>query len=191
MSTTQSNSAEGARRFVLAPNIAPNWGQTVRVFIGLSVVCLGVALVLTSMGFWPVLPFAGLELTALGAALYVSARRSLDREIVHVEGAEIRVEKGRGRVEKTWYLDRAWTEVALRQLPRRWEHTQLVLRSRGREVILGEFLETDERRSLARELSHCIGPMARCGTGAYSALTGANDPAKAIGPTHSLGERTG
>ncbi len=183
----------GGRRFVLAPNIAPNWGQTVRIYLALSAVCLTIALVCTAMGFWPVLPFAGIELAALGWALYVSARRSLDREIVHVEHGQVRVEKGRGRVEQTWQMEQAWTEVIHRQLPRRWEETELVLRSRGREVKLGSFLEPEERRSLARELRRCIGPMARCGDDGGPPVEPADRKSLglAVGPSHSLGDRTG
>ncbi len=184
---------EPGRRFVLAPNIAPNWGQTMRIFAALSTVCLGIALVCTYLGFWPVLPFAGLELTALGIALYVSARRSLDREIIQVSGGDIHIEKGRGRAESRLHLERAWTEVRLRRLPRRWGETQLVLRSRGREVTLGSFLDADERRSLARELSRCIGPMAQTGDGRLWPTGPAAESGKAMSanPTHSLGDRTG
>ena len=193
MSTRATTGSDNGRCFVLAPNIAPDWGQTMRIFVGISAVCLGVALVCTWMGFWPVLPFAGIELTALGIALYVSARRALDREVIHVSGDRVRVEKGRGRVEQHWELDRAWTEVVLRQLPRRWEETQLVLRSRGREVILGGFLEPEERRSLARELSRCIGPMAYCGQGGALPATAGEESALAapMRTPHSLGDRTG
>ncbi len=195
MSTRSITESDNGRCFVLAPNLAPDWGQTMRIFVGISVVCLGIALVCTWFGFWPVLPFAGIELTALGIALYVSARRSLDREVVHVGNGRVRIEKGRGRVEQSWELEQAWTEVVLRQMPRRWEETQLVLRSRGQEVILGGFLELEERRSLARELGRCIGPMARCGSGrAAPAASVPATTAATVTPTrasHSLGERAG
>ena len=193
MSTRSTSEGSSGRQFVLAPNIAPDWGQTMRIFAGLSAVCLGIALVCTWMGFWPVLPFAGLELTALGVALYTSARRSLDREIIHVDGNAVRVEKGRGRVERARDLNRAWTEVVLRRLPRRWGETQLLLRSRGQELIIGDFLEAEERRSLARELGRCIGPMARCGDDGIVSATAADEAqaAPSVGPSHSLGDRTG
>ena len=193
MSTSSTSEGSTGRRFVLAPNLAPDWGQTMRIFAALSAVCLGVALVCTWFGFWPVLPFAGLEITALGIALYTSARRSLDREVIHVAGNAVRVEKGRGRIEQAFDMDRAWTEVILRRLPRRWEESQLLLRSRGEELVIGGFLDADERRSLARELRRCIGPMARCGDdGAVSAAAAGEAPAAlSLGASHSLGDRTG
>ncbi len=159
MSTRSTIDSEQQRCFVLAPNMAPDWRQNVRFFAVTSVVVLGIALAFTWHGFWPILPFAGLELMALGAALYVSARRSLDREVIYISDSRICVEKGRGRVQRRWEMQPAWTEVVLRQLPRRWEHTQLVLRTRGTELELGSFLDADERKSLARELGRCVGPM--------------------------------
>lgn len=185
---TGSTAPGNERRFVLAPNIAPDWRQTKRVYFGLCAVCLAVAGACTAVGLWPVLPFAGIELAALGAALYVSARRSLDREVIRVTDGEVLVEKGRGRVERQWRFERAWTEVLLLAPQRRWDEPQLVLRSRGRTVRLGEFLEPEERRSLARELAGCIGPMAQSGAGgspagapAAASLTGLG----AANPTQS------
>lgn len=164
--TTQTQTLGSVeRRFVLAPNLAPNWGQTMRIFLLLSSVCMSIALVCAWFGLWPVIPFAGLEIIALGTGLYVSARRSLDREVIDVDGGVLRVQKGRGRAEHTWHMERTWTEVVLRRLPKRWGETQLVLRSRDLEVIIGGFLDAEERSSLARELKRCIGPMARCGDG--------------------------
>jgi len=185
---TSSTAASSERTFVLAPNIAPDWAQTQRIFIGLCVVCLTVAGACALAGLWPVLPFAGLELTALWVALYVSARRALDREVIHVTGSEVVVEKGRGRVEQAWRFERAWTEVRLQAPRRRWHGPQLLLRSRGRSVSLGEFLEPEELRSLARELAACIGPMARCGDGGVTATPGMATPQRRVGavnPTQS------
>lgn len=149
----------GCREFILRPCFAANWPQTVRIFVGMSVVCGGIALFFASMGFWPIVPFAGLELLALGVALYLSARRSLDREVIRVTEDVVYIEKGRGRVESTRRLPRAWTEVVLTPPRHRTHESRLALRSGGMEVALGEFLAAGERHSLARELAGCIGPM--------------------------------
>lgn len=151
------------REFVLRPCFEANWPQTVRIFVAMSAVCGGIALTFAFLGFWPIVPFAGLELGALGAALYVSARRSLDREVIRVTEGEVRVEKGRGRLESVQRLPRAWTEVVLTPSRKGWQEARLVLRSGGTEVVLGEFLAMADRRSLACELVACIGPMSVAG----------------------------
>lgn len=185
MSTRSTIDSEQQRCFVLAPNLAPDWRQNVRFFAVTSVVVLGIALAFTWHGFWPILPFAGLELMALGAALYLSARRSLDREVIYISDSRICVEKGRGRVQRRWEMQPAWTEVVLRQLPRRWEHTQLVLRTRETELELGSFLDADERKSLARELARCVGPIGSSGI-TQSRLGSATVLREAEGSTGSL-----
>lgn len=178
---TSSTAASRERTFVLAPNIAPDWRQTRHMFLGLCVVCLTVAGACALVGLWPVLPFAGLELAALWVALYLSARRALEREVIRVTGGEVVVEKGHGRVERCWRLERAWTEVLLQPPRRRWDGPRLLLRSRGRSISLGEFLEPEELRSLARELAACIGPVARCGDGGTPTGSGAAMPGPAAG----------
>ena len=193
MTTRTESEGSRGRRFVLAPNIAPDWQQTVWIFVGMSSVCLGIALVCTWFGFWPVLPFAGLEVVTLGWALYTSARRSLDREVIHVVDNTVVVEKGCGRVEQRWEMDRTWTDVRLQPLSRRWNETRLVLRSREQTLTIGAFLDADERRSLDRALRACIGPVARWGEDRPVSPTDSGEPGASWAPgvAPNAGEKTG
>ena len=85
-------------RVVIAPNASLRPEQAVWFMVSISAVGLSIALVFMWMGFWPVLPIAGLELTALGAALWVSLRRNAYREVVDVNDGHVIVEMGRVRV---------------------------------------------------------------------------------------------
>lgn len=160
MTTEQHQFTGKDRCFVLRPNSGLYWRTTLGVFIGLSVVCLAVAIAFTLAGYWPVLPFAGLELVALGAALYVSAKRGRYREVVRVDGDRVTVEKGLRSPEQSWTFDLAWTEVELTAPLHRWYNSVLVIRSQGQSVAIGSFLTDVERRLLAEELRRCIGPIA-------------------------------
>jgi uncharacterized membrane protein len=157
----QGPSVEGVR-FVLRPDFGGHWRQTVWLYLSLVVTSMAVALAFAALGFWPVLPFAGLELTALGAALYVSARRGAVREVVRVSGAVIVVERGVSRPETRQTFDRYWSVVEL-SAPRSWCPSRLAIRSGGRSMELGAFLQENERRTLARSLREIIGPMASAG----------------------------
>lgn len=148
------------RRFILRPCFAANWPQTVRAFVAISCACGFIAVGFALAGFWPVLAFAGLELAALGVALYASARRSLDCEVVRITEREIEIERGRGRPQQRWVLQRAWTEVVLTSPARHGRESELSLRSRGESIVLGTFLGDEERRALAVALHRAIGPMA-------------------------------
>ncbi|MFV8834480.1 DUF2244 domain-containing protein [Aquisalimonas sp.] len=163
MAVTRSESAEQTRLFDLRPNAGIYWRQTLVIFLMLSTVCLLVGVAFALAGFWPILPLAGLEVLALGAALYWSARRGDYREVIRVSPDRVRIEKGRRQPEQTWEFDRAWSAAELQRSPLRWYPARLVIRSGGDQVECGAFLTDEERESLARELLDCIGPMAARG----------------------------
>lgn len=165
MVTVEQDDRQHARYFVLRPNYGPKWRQTVAAFVLLALISLSLALALALAGYWPVLPLAGLELGLLGWALYVSARRSTEREVIWVRQAEVEVQKGRRRPERVWVFQRSWAEVYLLRSEHSWYPSRLWLRSQGQEVEVGGFLQEEERVFLARELRKIIGPMAAPGDG--------------------------
>lgn len=169
METGISGTGEEARVFVLQPNCGVYWRTTVWVFVGIAVVSLSIAIMFAIAGFWPILPFAGLELTALGVALYVSAVRGNYREEIRVDSSAVEITKGQKEPEKTWKFDLAWSEVSLEASFHRWYPSRLEIRSQGKAVELGAFLTEEERLSLADELQRCIGPMAARGVSSHAA----------------------
>ncbi|MGQ0618765.1 MAG: DUF2244 domain-containing protein [Panacagrimonas sp.] len=138
-------------RFVLGPNAS----LSVRgawIFMGLaSFATLGCALWCTFHGFWPVLPFAGVELAALGAALLVSMRRNAYREVVTFCEERVVVEfglVGRGAAARVELL-RGWTRVSVERSELRNQPTRLVLGSSGQRIEIGRCLTDEEREILA------------------------------------------
>lgn len=120
------------------------------------IVCLGIGIVFALHGFWPVLPFAGLEILVLGIAFYLCLARSQAREVVSVNAGVVTVEKGRHLPEEHWECPRAWARICL-ELPQiAWYPSRLAIGYQGREVRLGEFLNEEERRALAAELQQVI-----------------------------------
>lgn len=163
MALTRDETPDQSRLFELRPNAGVYWRQTLMIFLVLSAVCLGVGVAFAFAGFWPILPFAGLEVIALGTALYVSARRGVYREVIRVGPDQVRIEKGRQTPERVWEFRRSWTRVELQRSPLRWYPARLLIRSGGDQVECGAFLTDEERESLAQELLECIGPMAHDG----------------------------
>lgn len=163
MAVMRSESVGQTRLFHLRPNAGIYWRQTLVIFVILSSVCLLVGVAFAFAGFWPILPFAGLEVMALGAALYYSARRGSYSEVIRVGPDRVRIEKGRRQPEQTWDFDLAWSAAELQRSPLRWYPARLIIRSGGDRVECGAFLTDEERESLAKELLDCIGPMAARG----------------------------
>jgi uncharacterized membrane protein len=147
-------------RLVIGPNASLSARQALVFFAGMSCVCLAIAGGFAALGFWPVLPFAGLELVALGAALAVVTRRNRYREVLVFEGAQVRIEFGlvgeglRARCE--W--PRSATRVWLERGPHANSPTELVVACGASRVILATCLTDAERASLAARLKELLYP---------------------------------
>ena len=143
-------------RFILRPNQSLSWrGNQFFLFV-LAMVCLGVAIPLALMGFWVILPFAGLELAAVACGLYIAARRGQRQEVIDINGDTIQIESGYQQPEKRWVLTRIWARVILERCTKQWYPSRLLIRSRGHTVEVGSFLNEDERQRLASELSRSL-----------------------------------
>jgi uncharacterized membrane protein len=143
-------------RIVSRPNRSLTQRQLQRVFLGIAAVCLGVASAFAAVGMWPVLPFAGAEVIVVGIGFYLSARSGLETEVVSVEGDKVAVEKGRRHLSRRWETQRAWAQIRLLRPTIRWYPSRLVLRSHGKVVELGGFLNEPERQQLAAQLQRAI-----------------------------------
>lgn len=140
-------------RFVLRPNRSMSWRGSLLFFLSLVLVSSFISISLTLLGFWMVLPFAGLEMLLLGAGLYLVAGRCYEREVISIGQEDILIEKGRGYPRQQWTVGRVWAQVVLERCPRQWYPSKLLIRSHGRAVEVGRFLHEEERRQLAADLN--------------------------------------
>jgi uncharacterized membrane protein len=147
-------------RLVIGPNASLSARQAALFMVWMCTVSLAIGGFFALRGFWPILPFAGLELAALGAALVVSLRRNRYREVVSFDGAAIRVEVGEvGRgAGLTVQLERGATRVLLEPGPYRNSPTRLLLSCKGQLLELGRCLTDAERSRLAARLRELIHP---------------------------------
>lgn len=153
MVTCEGCIADCQHCFILHPNRSLTWRQNVWVFGFFCLVTLAIALPLAAMGFWLVLPFAGLELLAVGTGLYLVTCRCHEREVICIAADSIRIERGRLRPQQRWVLSRTWARVELQDCPRHWYPSRLLIRAHNRTVEIGRFLAEEERHQLARELN--------------------------------------
>jgi uncharacterized membrane protein len=109
----------------------------------------GVAGFAVSIGAWPVMPFAGLEVVLLALAFHVVQRHDADYERVEVDEHEVIVEGRHARAPFRFVANRAWTRLVVGL-----EHGRCTLQLAygGRRVPLGRMMSDAERRRLAREL---------------------------------------
>ncbi|HUS24490.1 MAG TPA: DUF2244 domain-containing protein [Candidatus Binatia bacterium] len=150
-------------QLVIGPNASLTRRQAGWVMAGMSGVGLGVAGVWTALGFWPVLPFAGLELAAFGAALAVCMHRNRYREVLRFSAGTVRIEFGLLGQGPTTQLElpRAWTRVELARGEHRHEPTALWLCCSGQRVRIGVCLTDEDRSRLAARIGDLLKPHGR------------------------------
>jgi uncharacterized membrane protein len=145
----------------LCIEICPNCSLTLRgarLFFGSAcIVPCGVAAWLALRGFWPILPFAGLEMALLGWALHTSLARRCHRQTITVTEADVRVDTCDRAHRQRVVFPRHWAQVKLRRPVARLYPSRLTIESHGRQCELGSFLTEEERRGLALRLQRLIG----------------------------------
>jgi uncharacterized membrane protein len=144
-------------RIEISPNCALSVRGALAFFAGLCGVTLAIGGLMASQGYWPVLPFSGLEMLLLGWALKVSVARRHYRQTITVTEADVHVES-RDRAQCVQVVfPRHWAQVKLRRPASRLHPSRLTIESHGRQCELGSFLTEEERRGLAARLQRLIG----------------------------------
>jgi uncharacterized membrane protein len=119
------------------------------VFGLLAVFSLAVAAVFAALGAWPILPFAGLEAMALYVAFSWTVRHAEDSESLVIRGNDVMLSVREAARTRNYEFNRAWARLVVEQ------HAggiRLALRSHGREIQVGRYLDSGGRQRLAREL---------------------------------------
>lgn len=151
-------------RVVIRPNRSLSWRQSMVFLALISVPLVLISVVLAVQGFWMILPFAGLELAALFACIYMVSHACQRCEVVSIGESVVTVEKGRerggcddaGGPRERVDFARGWVRVELSKEADHWYPRRLWIGASGRRVELGEFLVDDEKEELAVQLRHWL-----------------------------------
>ncbi len=144
------------RTLVIGPNMSLSRAGRGWFFASMMVVSLGIATVWALNGAWYVVPFAGIEMAVLYAALTAVERRVGDGESITVDGDRVIVERTRIGKTARYEFHRCWARVVMTESVGRHRGV-LVMRSHGREVEIGDFLTDPERIAVADELRRRLG----------------------------------
>lgn len=122
--------------------------QLVWLYASLCVVSLGIGMFFWSQGATLVMPFASLELMAVGIAFVVYARHATDGERISLQEGQLVVElENAGKLERAEF-QRDWVRVE----PRAGDGSLIELSARGRTIRVGRFIRPELRPLLAREI---------------------------------------
>jgi uncharacterized membrane protein len=141
--------------------ICPNCSLTPRgaglFFAAACIAPCGIGAILAVQGFWPVLPFAGLEMAVLGWALSVSLQRRFHGQTITLTEDNVRIDTRARNTQQQVVFPRHWAQVKLRRPAARLHPSRLTIESHGHQCELGSFLTEEERRGLALRLQRLIG----------------------------------
>lgn len=143
---------EQGTRLLLTPNRSLSWAGNLRIWMALFAVSLAISVGMALAGAWVIVPFAGLELLALAAGIYVTSRACQAQEVLVVTAESVTLEKGRRTKQREWRFPRAYTRVQVK-LPRHgFTPPKLFISHRGEDVALGSFLNVEDTQILLRIL---------------------------------------
>ena len=144
--------SEHGMEWTLKRNCSVTPAQLGYLYASLCILSMGVAGFFWSQGATLVLPFAVLELLAVGTAFLVYARHATDNERIRLLEGRLVVEwETAGRASRCEFA-REWVRVE----PRRDAGQLIEVRGGGRSVQVGRFLRSDLRPLLAREIRQAL-----------------------------------
>ena len=150
---TEVSAGESAGAFVFhsRPNLSLTRPQERVVFWSLAVLCLATAGGFAWLGYWLILPFAGLELGLLAWAFKALRSREDDYESLVIEGDMVVLEWRCGKHGERREMNRQWARVAcICSAPGR--NCCLSLSSHGCGTVVGQYLSDSARLQLAARL---------------------------------------
>ncbi|WP_101760149.1 DUF2244 domain-containing protein [Oceanicoccus sp. KOV_DT_Chl] len=148
---------ETASYIIAQPNQSASWQRNKQILIVVGLLSGVVATVFSLIGAWLILPVTGLEITALGSALYIVCRQARQRHIIRFCGEHLIIEKGFNKPQQFWRLDKAQCRLLVQRPAHSWEsihleitHTNAV--GESLQISLGEFLNRADSEQLLATL---------------------------------------
>ena len=122
------------------------------LYLSLCVLTLGIGTVFWFHGAVLILPFAGLELAAVGIAFMAYARHATDGEHILLAGGRLVVElESAGRLQRAEF-NRDWVRVE----PSAGDRSLIEVSGQGQRVSVGRYVRPELRPVLAQELRKAL-----------------------------------
>jgi len=151
VNTEDAGESAGAFVFESRPNHSLTRPQERLVFWSLAALCFATASGFALLGYWLILPFAGLEIGLLAWAFKVLRGQEDDYEALIIEGDVVVLEWHAGTRGERREMNRHWARVACdcRTTDR---NCRVSVSSHGRATEVGQYLSDEGRLQLAAAL---------------------------------------
>lgn len=138
----------------LSPNSSLVGIYRIIFLVSITLVCGGIGVIFYFLGAALILPFAGLELSILFVAFYLSFKWSSKKEKIYISQDIVKVERGINKAEYSWKEFRTFTYFKIKK--EKDKTIRLSFRSKGEDIFIGEFLNEDDKKILKDEITSII-----------------------------------
>jgi uncharacterized membrane protein len=163
----------GSVHWILNRNCSLSPRQLLTFYASLCLLSLSIAGVFWIRGATLVMPFAGLELLSVGAALLMYARHAADSEAIRLQPGRLVVRRVNGAQTDEVEFAPAWVRVE----PESGDRSLVELSGQGLRISVGRFVRPELRRQLADEL--------RWALRRWQSRAASVDPDEGVGPEES------
>jgi uncharacterized membrane protein len=121
-------------------------------YCSIATVLLSIAAFWTVLGVWTVLPFAGIDLIAVGSAFLVYARHATDYERIVISPEHLIIETAQASHITVIELNPRWIRIGLEKNVR----PKIEIRSAGQIILVGTHVPVHRRAMIAGEMRRYI-----------------------------------
>ena len=138
----------------LSPNSSLVGVYRIIFLASITFVCGGIGITFYFVGASLILPFAGIELTVLFIAFYLSFKWSSKKEKIYISQETVKIEKGTNKAEYLWEEFRTFTSFQIKK--EKDKTLRLSFKSKGQDVYFGDFLNEDDKNLLKDSIKDII-----------------------------------
>lgn len=133
---------------ILKPNCSASWRFNKQLIVAIGLLSAVIAGGFAAIGAWLILPFAGLEIAALSAALYWVNWHLHYRQVLWFEEDKLVIEEGYYKPRQSYRWAVAASFICVTEQAANRQALAIYLASGSERVRLGEFLTDDDQRKL-------------------------------------------
>ena len=136
----------------LSPNRSATWQQSKWVIIIMVAFVMIIALAWSFAGAWLVLPFAGLEVGLFALLMYKVSLFTYSQQVIKINAHQITIDSGYRKRTQHTVLVRKQIDIHYWETDNNWELPKIVLCNNETRIIIGDFLNLEDRIILKRSL---------------------------------------
>ncbi len=156
MVETSISKSSGSATIILRPNNSSSWQFNLKIVASLAIIMFCISTYFAFQGLWLIFPFSVLFVGILFVCLYLRLRANINTEVITFNETTVIIERGDFHAEHTWKYHRLWSKIFVKKPKIHGHPKQIFIRSHGKEMELGSFLNKKDKEILIKDLKNII-----------------------------------